>query len=44
MSAAGDGLRFFDLRTLEQMGGWKTNPLSEVSSFIVDGKCYFLFG
>ena len=36
MSSAGDGIRFFDLKTLKQFGGWKTNPLQEVTSFIVD--------
>ena len=28
MSSAGDGLRFFDLKSLRQLGGWKTNSLA----------------
>ena len=44
MSSAGDGLRFFDLTNLKPLGGWKTNSISEVTSFISEDQNYFLFG
>jgi hypothetical protein len=44
LTSAGDGLRFFDLASLKPLGGWKTSSIPEVSSFIKDGKNYFLFG
>ena len=31
MSSAGDGLRFFDLLTLQPLGGWKTGSIHEVA-------------
>lgn len=38
-------MRFFDLKTFKPLGGWKTNSIDEITSFVdEDGKSVFLFG
>jgi hypothetical protein len=45
LSCGGDGIRFFDLKTLKPLGGWRTSSIEEIVSFIDgDGKTVFLFG
>jgi WD40 repeat protein len=34
LSCGGDGIRFFDLKTLKPLGGWRTNAIDEITSFI----------
>jgi hypothetical protein len=45
LTAGGDGLRFFDLRTLKPLGGWRTeSSIQEISSFIQKDRELFFFG
>ena len=45
LSCGGDGVRFFDLKTFKPLGGWKTNSIDEITSFVdEDGQSVFLFG
>jgi WD40 repeat protein len=45
LSCGGDGVRFFDMKSLKPLGGWRTNSIDEITSFLdEDGKSVFLFG
>ena len=43
-TCSGDGVRFFDTRTLKAMGGWKSGSIVEISIRVMDGQTIFMFG
>lgn len=44
LTTGGDGVRFFDLKSLRPLGGWKADSIADITSFLEDGKNIFVFG